>query len=127
MILPVVGLGVLAAVTATLLRRYHPELSLLVGVGASVLLLGFVLSSLSSLTDTFFAIAQQAGIESSLLRTVGKIIGVAYIGQLAAALCRDAGESAIATNLELCTKLIVLTMSMPILSTLFSILSHIVR
>ena len=52
-----------------------------------------------------------------------KITGIAFLGQICASLCRDAGETALAANVELCANVIILVLGMPIIKSLFSLIS----
>jgi len=48
------------------------------------------------------------------LTTILKIVGIAYIGDFGAQVCRDAGESAIASKVEFAAKVLVLIVALPI-------------
>jgi len=71
--------------------------------------------------------AERAGLESRYLAIVIKIIGVAYLCQFAAELCRDVGEGAIAGKIELAGKVMILTLSMPIIDHLLDLVGTIVN
>ena len=75
--------------------------------------------------ETLDMIAAKSGIRQELLTILYKVLGAAYLGQLAASLCRDAGESALAGVLEFCTKMTILLLSLPLLTSLFDRLAGI--
>lgn len=54
-----------------------------------------------------------------------KAVGLTVLGQLAARLCKDAGESALAYAVELGARIAVLGAAMPLLSKLFEFLGEI--
>ena len=51
-------------------------------------------------------------------RQILKMIGITYIGQFSSGICKDAGYSAIAGQIELFCKLAIMAVSMPILLAL---------
>ena len=61
------------------------------------------------------------------LRILFKTLGVAVVTQLAADLCRDAGESAMAGKVELCGKAAVLALSLPLASDLLRLAAGLLR
>lgn len=54
-----------------------------------------------------------------------KAVGLTVLGQLAARLCKDAGESALAYVVEVAARIAVLGAAMPLLSKLFEFLGEI--
>lgn len=57
----------------------------------------------------------QSGIDDVFLRTVLKIIGVAYIAEFGAQIVRDTGQESIASKIELGGKILILFMAIPII------------
>ena len=57
-------------------------------------------------------------VDTTYLNTLLKMIGITYIGQFGAGLCKDAGYSSIAGQIELFSKLSILALSMPVLLAL---------
>jgi stage III sporulation protein AD len=76
-----------------------------------IYLLGYLNLIVTIITD----LALEAEINTVFLRTLLRVIGVAYIAEFGAQVCRDAGEGSIAMKIELAGKLIILVMAIPIL------------
>ena len=57
-------------------------------------------------------------VDSSYLNTLLKMLGITYVGQFSAGICKDAGYSSIAGQIELFARLAVLAVSMPVLLAL---------
>ena len=49
-----------------------------------------------------------------------KITGIAFLSEFAVSICKDSGESAIASKIELGTKIIIISMSIPIINALIN-------
>ncbi|MBE7042771.1 MAG: stage III sporulation protein AD [Ruminococcaceae bacterium] len=124
-VLPMIGIALCGTVLALLLRRHHPEFSMAVSIVACVLLFLFAAQHFMKFKDALDTVAERCGIPLSLMTLLYKVVGTAYLGQFSAALCRDAGESALASALEFCTKMMILLMSLPLLTSLFEKLTTI--
>ena len=55
---------------------------------------------------------------SDFLKILVKITGIAFLTELAVSICKDSGESAIASKVDLGGKVIIVTMSIPIISSM---------
>lgn len=122
----ILGIGMTAAVLAVLVKGYKPELAIQISLAAAVLIFVMAVPYLRSTVAMFQDIAAQVGIDSRFIGIVVKIIGIAYLAQFGAELCKDAGEGAIASKIELAGKLIIMTMSMPIMYKLLALVNDIV-
>ena len=126
-IFKIAGLGIAAAVFAVFIRGWKPELAMQVSLVATVIILVAVLPYLNIVVDMLKNLSNQVGIEYRYMGIVLKVIGIAYVAQFAAELCRDAGESAIASKIELGGKIIIMTLSMPVIYSLLEIVNEIIR
>jgi stage III sporulation protein AD len=121
-IFKIVGIGLIATATAVILRPQKPEISMQIAIVAGVLIFIMMIDKLSAVIELMNTFAYKAGIESSFLKTIIKITGIAYVTEFAAGLCKDSGESAVATKIEFGGKIIVITMAVPILGALLNLL-----
>lgn len=103
-----------------LLKRYSPEYAAACGIMGCVMLFLFSVRDLKNIFGSFFELASVCGINSEYITAVIKITGIAFAGQLSASFCRDAGESALASGVELCSCVIVMVLGMPVVKSLFS-------
>jgi stage III sporulation protein AD len=67
-------------------------------------------------------IAVRANVDFMYLSTILKVIGIAYIAEFGSQICKDAGENAIASKIELGGKLIILVLTIPILTALMEVI-----
>ena len=119
----VVGLGFIAAVMALLLRQNRPEIAIQISIAAAVVIFFYIAPYFLGIVRMFEDLTEQLSIDLRFFDIVLKIIGIAYITQLGAELCRDAGENAIAAKIELAGKVILLVMSMPIVYSLINLVT----
>ncbi|MBR3002097.1 MAG: hypothetical protein IKF38_00775 [Clostridia bacterium] len=54
-----------------------------------------------------------------------KITGIAFLAEFAVSVCKDSGEGAIASKIELGSKILIISMSIPIISSLLELIAKI--
>ncbi|MDN5276966.1 MAG: stage sporulation protein [Clostridiales bacterium] len=117
-----VGLGIVAAILALVLKQHKPELSLFIAVAAGVIILLMVTGRLVAIVTVLDDMARRANLDQSHLSVVLKAIGIAYITEFGAQVCKDAGENSIASKIELGGKIIILSLTLPILVGLIEVI-----
>ena len=125
-VMRIVGLGLIGAILSILLRNSKPEFSMLIPVVVSFTVLACAMPYLIRITEELSRMASSAGINSSYMRIVIKVIGISYLVCITAELCKDAGENAIAAKIELGGKLIILAMAIPIINSLLNLVKEII-
>lgn len=117
-ILQIVGIALLATVLILVIREQKPMFAFLLaaftGVGIFLALIGKIGDVVSVLED----LAARSGIPSVYLKTMLKIIGIAYIAEFGAQIVRDAGLESIASKIEFAGKMLILVMAIPIISVI---------
>jgi len=114
-IIQIVGFALTCALLLVLVRRGSAPLGLLLAVGASGVILTAVVSHLPPILDALNELADRAGVQMLYIRTIFQVIAVAYIVDIGAQLCSDVGEGALAKNIQLAGKVIILVMAVPII------------
>ncbi len=114
-IVQIVGFGLIAAILVVLLKNQRPEIAVLLSVTAGVIIFLLVATKIKAVVDVLGDLADHAQVNSFYLATVLKIVGVAYIAEFGAQVCRDAGESAIAAKVEFAAKVLVMVLALPII------------
>lgn len=111
----IVGLALIVTVFSVVLKQIRPEIALQLTIlaGASIFIL--LMSKIKIIVDLLQNLADQANISSYYLLIILKIVGVAYLAEFGAQICRDAGESALAGKIELAAKVGVIVLAIPII------------
>lgn len=111
----VVGLALVTTVLLLIIRQEKPVMALLLSIVFSVVVLIFMMGKITSILNVMKELVNRAGINYFFLATVLKILGVAYLGEFAAAICSDAGEQAVARKVEFAAKIIIAVLALPII------------
>lgn len=115
------GIAVVTAVLAVTVRQTRPELSLEIAIAGGIVLLGLAAAEFGAIAVRLREIFGNMGVSESL-GTVLRIAGIACTAQIASDICRDSGENALASNVELAGKLIMLSAALPMLARLAGII-----
>ena len=111
-------LGVVGILLAVQLKQEKSEVAVYLSIGICLLIFFGILDSLEVLVTTVKDISNFIQIDSSYIVTLIKMLGITYIAEFSSGLCKDAGYSAIATQIEMFGKLTILVLSLPILLAL---------
>ena len=113
-----VMIGITGVFLALFLKQTKPENAVCGSVGTGILLLFLVAVRLRLVIENIRLIQSAISIQSAYIQVLLKIIGITYISEFAADICRDAGCAAVAGQIGVFAKLSILAVSMPIVSAL---------
>lgn len=112
--LQIISLAVLGTVVLVLIRQARPELAVPLSVLAGALVLLFVFRQIGAVVELVSSLLRQAEISTAYTGNLLKIIGIAYLTEFGAQICRDAGEAALGAKVELAGKVFILLLAVPI-------------
>lgn len=108
-------LGIVAVLLAVQFKTQKPEYALYIGIGAAVLIFAYSFRFLSELLKQLGSLQEFAEGSGSYLKTLFKVIGITYVCEFSAGICKDAGYGSVAGQIEVLGKLSVMFLGMPIL------------
>ena len=115
-IIQVVGLGFLATILILVVKEQKPIFAFLLAVSTSVMIFLFLIGKIGNVIQMLEDLAESSGVQVIYLKTVLKIIGIAYIAEMGAQVVRDAGQESIASKIEMAGKVLILVLAVPIIS-----------
>lgn len=117
----------LAVVMASLLlKQVRPELAVILVMAASVAIMIGLLGKMAAVIRLVEELARRANVGTMHLNTLLKIMGVAYVAEYGAQICKDAGENSLASKVELAGKLTILGLSVPIVLVILETLLRVI-
>ena len=125
-ILSIIGIGIIATVLSLILKKERPEIASVISALGSVVIFSFVLTKIQSTVDLITMISEKTNLDFSYIAIILKVIGISYLAEIGASVCKDAGESAIASKIEMAAKILILTLSVPIIKSLLTLLVSII-
>ena len=121
-IIKIIGIGLISVIIIVILKQYKPEFAIYISLLTGVLILLFVIDDLKGIINLLQTLASKASLNTTFLTILIKITGIAFLSEFAVGICKDAGEAAVASKIEIGTKIIIITMSIPIISSLLEII-----
>ena len=109
-------LGICGVVLGFFLKGTRTEYVSFITIG--IIILGLAVDKLDYLFRMIGKIQQSLSVDPEYFLTLIKMIGITYIGQFSAGICKDAGYQATASQIELFCKLSVMVLSIPVLMAL---------
>lgn len=115
-ILSVCGAAIVGGVIVLLLKKWHPEASLMAGIAVGVMIFAFAMLRLEPVFSAVSQLAKKTGLPTEYGVILIKSLGICYLTQLASDTCKDAGAETIAGKAELAGKAAVLLIAFPLFS-----------
>jgi stage III sporulation protein AD len=117
-IIQIVGLGLIVTILSLIIKEQKPEIAFLLATFTGIVIFLFLIGKISSVIRILEDLATKTGINMVFLKTILKIIGVAYIAEFGAQIVRDAGQESVASKIELTGKILIMVMAIPIISVI---------
>ncbi len=125
-IIKIIGIAFIALIIIIMLKQYRPEYAVFISILTGVLILFLVIDKLTGIINLIQSIQDKYSINTQFIAILIKITGIAFLSEFAVSICKDSGEAAIASKIELGSKIIIISMSIPIISNLLEIILKIV-
>lgn len=121
-ILKIAAIGLITAVCTLMLREVKSDISFMVLITGSCIMLLAVIDYFTGILDAVGVIIEKANLSTSILTIVMKIIGIGYITEFTSGLLDDVGMKSLSDKITLAGKLIIFGLSIPILIQLFDLI-----
>ena len=125
-IIKIIGIGLLGTVASLAVKEIKPASAIGISLATVTVIFMYAVSGLSYCIEVINRISESLSIKSEHVGTVIKMTGVAYLADFGSQVCKDAGENAISSKIELAGKVIIVTMSIPVLISLLNLLVSII-
>jgi len=120
-------IGIVIALLSVILKQVKPEYSLICVLVGSIVLLIYIVNSISNVFDFFMTVVSKTGIDDNMFKILLKIIGIGYLIEFSAGVCVDSGNSSIADKIVLAGKLLIFGVSLPLISNLFNMILDLIN
>lgn len=121
-VIKIVGVSVFAVIMIIILKNYRPEMALVLSIITGIGIMLYAISKMSSVINVLNDLVSKSGVNTDFLLIIIKVIGIAYIVEFGKNVCIDAGQSSIATKLEMAGKVVIVVLTIPLMSSLVNVL-----
>lgn len=118
-IVKIIGIGFLSLVIITILKEYKKDFVIYAEIIGGSIILYTLIDEMIGIVE-FIKGLSVTGINNSFILLLIKITGISILTEFAVSICKDMGESAIASKVDLGGKLIIVSLSIPIIASVLS-------
>ena len=116
-ILKIIGIGFITLILTIVLKEYKREYAIYpILIGGAIIIL-FSMDTISSIISFINEISNKSEYNNKIISLLLKITGISILTEYAVSICKDAGESSIANKIDFGGKIIVISLSIPVIST----------
>lgn len=117
-ILQITAIGLITTLLVIIVKQQRPDIAMMISLAAGSVIFILLLGNIKTIVSSVESMAQKANLDSIYITTVLKVIGIAYIAEFGSQICKDSGEGAIASKIELGGKILIMVLALPILTAL---------
>lgn len=114
------GLSLVLLIISLVLRNYNYTISVLISIAGAIVIFVFLSDKVSEIL-LYIRDISAAGQGSRYLAIMVRILAIVVIGQFLNNVCMDSGEKALASMVELGTKVIIVSMLLPLFDDVINI------
>ena len=113
-------IGVAGTLLAVQFKSGKSEYGIYISVALSLVIFFAIIGRLEVIIDALRTIANYINMDTAYIGTLIKMLGITYVAEFSAGICKDAGYQTIALQIEIFGKVAVLVLSMPVLMALLN-------
>lgn len=121
-IIQIVGIGIVVTILIILLKPRNPEIATVLTIIAGGIIFFIVIYKVEGVIQIIQKYLDKSSLNTQYFNILLKIIGISYIAEFGSEICKDAGVSAMASKIELAGKIIIVTLSLPIITSLIELI-----
>lgn len=125
-IFKLLGFAVIATVLIIVIKEQRKEIALILSVFTAIAIIAYAMTQMSGVITMLESLIEKSGISKDFMLIIFKVIGIAYLVEFGKNICMDAGQSAIATKLEMAGKVMIVVLSVPLINALLSVIAGMV-
>ncbi len=126
-LLKITAVALAGVMTAALLKSVNRDISIYVVFATVIIIFLSVIDRLADIFTFLEDMYDSVAYGRTFFPVMIKVLAVAYITDLTAQLCKDAGEGAIGSKVELAGKVIIFAVSMPVLTAILEMISSLLQ
>jgi len=126
LLLKVAAVAVAGAVIGLVIKKSSPDMTLMLGLVLSLAAVFVAVDLITSVVEFIRDLAEAANVSPAVLAVVFKTVGVSIVTRIASDVCKDAGQSSVASGVELVGSLTALYVALPLFETVVGMIRSLV-
>ena len=121
-IIKIIGVGLLTLIISILLKDVKKDFSIYAVIIGTSIILFLSMDILKEIINFIEGLTKN--VNGEFIKILLKMTGIAILTEYAVSLCKDSGKSAIATKIDLGGKIILISLSIPVISSTLETLTQ---
>ena len=122
----IVGFTIITLFLILVIKEQRSDFAMLLGVVAGIILLVFAMNKMENIIEMLNNLINKSGVNKEFFYIIIKVIGISYIIEFTKNICEDSSQSALGSKVEIAGKVIIVTLSLPLISSLITSLTEII-
>ena len=123
-IIKAVVIGAAGAVLTLIIKRTNPEISTVLTLTVCTVIIGMSVKVFSSVSEVLELVELGSGFSSAYTAPVIKCVGIGITARLGSDLCKDSGQEAVASSVEICGAMCALYVSLPLIKIMLRMIGE---
>ncbi len=116
-IIKIIGIGFLTLIITIILKEYKKEYAIYAVLIGGALIILYSIDTVKSIIDFIKEISNNSNYNNLFITLLLKITGISILTEYAVSICKDVGENSIANKIDFGGKILVISLSIPVIST----------
>ncbi len=125
-IFKILSFALVALVLILIVEKNNKELGIVLVLFVTIGMFLAVFSSIKEIIEVLKKLADGAGLNNTYLMIILKATGIAYLVEIVKNVCSDAGNSALASKVELAGKVSITILTIPLLTNVINLVEGLV-
>lgn len=111
---------------ALILGSMRKDISIWITIVCAIIIFFYGISKFEYIVNMFHELTEYLGINEMYIKVILKMIGIAYLSEFTASICKDAGQNTIAGQVDFFGRMSMIAVSLPILRSLLETIGELV-
>lgn len=114
-LIKIIGIGFITVILTIILKEYKKDFAIYTILIGGALILYFSFETLVDVVNFLKDLSSKGKIDYSFISLLLKITGISILSEFAVSICKDCGEASIASKIDLGGKILVISLSIPVI------------
>ena len=121
------GIVIVSLLLIIFLKESKREFAFILSIAVSVILFVTLINDFQGIISAVYNLTNSVENISNYISLLVKILCISLLSQFVIALCRDAGENALASQTEIASKILILVMTLPLFESVIEIITGLLK
>ena len=118
----IIGIALIAVIMSIVLKENRPEFAIFVSITVGIIVIVSLTPNINEIINYIKDLANKTNINFKFVEILLKITGIAILSEFAVSICNDANEKSIGSKIDIGGKIIIISISLPIVKALLDVI-----